>query len=394
MKPTIETNHAEAATILLVDDEKDIRDVLRMALSDAGHRVLSAGNGEEALALYCKTQPPIVITDIKMPIMDGIELLRAIKQRNAETEVIMITGHGDMDLAIRSLKHDATDFIIKPINVDALDIALRRVQEKILMRKKLQAYTSHLEALLREKTELQDHLSSLGLMIGSISHGIKGLLTGLDGGMYMLESGLRKKNQARIDEGWETVKMMVERIRKMVMDILFHAKKRDLQWETVNVTDFANDIVRMMTAKLKQLPIQFTTGIAPTVGNCQIDPGYVNAALMNIFENAIDACQRDPDTSDHRIVFEVFKTKDRIVFSVADDGIGMDEETQARLFTEFFSAKGRKGTGLGLYVANKIIAQHGGSIAVSSAPGRGSKFRVSVPKHMKNQEANHDTPSS
>jgi signal transduction histidine kinase len=306
----------------------------------------------------------------------------------------MITGHGDMDLAIRSLKHDATDFIIKPINVDALDIALRRVQEKILMRKKLQAYTSHLEELLREKTELQDHLSSLGLMIGSISHGIKGLLTGLDGGMYLLESGLCKKNQARIDEGWETVKMMVERIRKMVMDILFHAKKRDLQWETVNVTDFSNGIARMMTAKLKKLPIKFNTVIAPTVGNCQIDPGYVNAALMNIFENAIDACQRDPDTSSHRIVFEVFEAKEHIVFSVADDGIGMNEETQARLFTEFFSAKGRKGTGLGLYVANKIIAQHGGSIAVSSAPGRGSKFRVSVPKQMHRQEANHDTSSS
>jgi FixJ family two-component response regulator len=94
----------------------------------------------------------------------------------------MITGHGDMNLAIRSLKHDATDFITKPINVEALEIALRRAREKITMRRRLQDYTRSLEQLVREKTELQDHLASLGLMIGSISHGMKGLLTSLDGG--------------------------------------------------------------------------------------------------------------------------------------------------------------------------------------------------------------------
>jgi signal transduction histidine kinase len=375
-------------TILLVDDEQDIRDVLQMALTDAGHKVIMAENGEEALARYNETRPPIVITDIKMPVMDGIELLRNIKQLNTETEVIMITGHGDMDLAILSLKYNATDFITKPINVDALEIALRRSQEKILMRKKLQEYTTHLEALVREKTELQDHLSSLGLMIGSISHGIKGLLTGLDGGMYLLESGLCHKNQGRIDEGWETVKMMVERIRKMVMDILFHAKKRDLQWENVDVKKFTDDIARMMTAKLNERPIEFEAKIASSVGSCQIDPGYINAALMNIFENAVDACQRDDSKDLHRIVFEVREDKGCIVFSVADDGIGMDTETQARLFTEFFSAKGRKGTGLGLYVANKIIEQHGGIIEVSSSVGRGSKFRLAVPKQKAIQ--NHD----
>jgi signal transduction histidine kinase len=148
----------------------------------------------------------------------------------------------------------------------------------------------------------------------------------------------------------------------------------------VDVSKFTDDIARMMTAKLNKLPIEFETVIASSVGSCQIDPGYINAALMNIFENAVDACQRDTNKALHHITFEVHEDKGRIVFSVADDGIGMDEETQAKLFTEFFSAKGRKGTGLGLYVANKIIEQHGGNIEVSSAIGRGSKFRVAVPK--------------
>ena len=215
--------------LLLVDDEKDIREVLCLPLADFGYNIFEAENGEEALRLFHEVQPPIVLTDIKMPGMDGIELLQKIKHENPETEVIMITGHGDMELAIKSLKYEATDFITKPINVDALEIALQRAKDRIITRKKLREYTENLEQLIREKTELQSHLSSLGLMIASISHGIKGLLTGLDGGMYLLDSGFSKENQDQIKEGWEVVKLRVERIRKMVMDILFYAKERDLK---------------------------------------------------------------------------------------------------------------------------------------------------------------------
>jgi signal transduction histidine kinase len=366
--------------ILLVDDEQDIRDVLQLALTDAGHDVLLAENGRQALDLFLEKQPPIVITDIKMPVMDGIQLLRRIKQEAPDTEVVMITGHGDMDLAIRSLKFEATDFITKPIHVDALEIALKRVGEKILMRRKLQEYTTNLERLLKEKSELQDHLSSLGLMIGSISHGIKGLLTGLDGGMYLLESGLTKKDDAKIAEGWETLKVMVESIRKMVLDILFYAKKRDLQWELVDVTHFAQEASRMMSAKLEKLPMDLTCDIEATIGACKIDPGYVHAALMNIFENAIDACRRRDDCPQHELRFRVWAQGDKIKFSVSDTGIGMDEETLSKLFTVFFSSKGRKGTGLGLFIANKIVEQHGGRIDVSSKPGQGSCFTITIPR--------------
>lgn len=119
-------------TILIVDDEKDIRDVLAVALADIGYDVFTAENGQTALSLFRREHPSIVMTDIKMPVMDGIELLRRIKQENRDTEVIMVTGHGDMDLAIKSLKNDAVDFITKPINVDILEIALKKVEEKIL----------------------------------------------------------------------------------------------------------------------------------------------------------------------------------------------------------------------------------------------------------------------
>ncbi|MDX2509244.1 MAG: response regulator [Desulfobacterales bacterium] len=237
--------------ILLVDDEEGIRKVLGITLSDSGYKVLMAENGQEAFRIFKTESPPIVMTDIKMPGMDGIELLKNIKRLNPDTEVIMITGHGDMDLAIESLKHEATDFITKPINDDIMEIALKKAHNNIIIRKKLMEYTQNLEALLLEKSALQDRLSSLGLRISSISHGIKGLLTGLDGGMYLLESGLGKKNHNQTKDGWEIVKQMVDRIRKMVLDILFYAKERELKTEKVDVLRFTRDVASIVEPKIK-----------------------------------------------------------------------------------------------------------------------------------------------
>lgn len=126
-------------TILLVDDEEGIINVLNISLADIGYQVYTAKSGEEALRIFRKINPPVVLTDIKMPGMDGIELLRQIKLESPETEVIMVTGHGNLELAIKSLKHDASDYITKPINHDVLEIALKRAFDKIVLREKLKA---------------------------------------------------------------------------------------------------------------------------------------------------------------------------------------------------------------------------------------------------------------
>jgi len=373
--------------ILLVDDEEGIRKVLGITLSDAGYRVFVAENGQEAFRIFKTESPPIVMTDIKMPGMDGIELLKNIKRLNPDTEVIMITGHGDMDLAIESLKHEATDFITKPINDDIMEIALKKAHDNIIIREKLREYTQNLEALLREKSALQDRLSSLGLRISSISHGIKGMLTGLDGGMYLLDSGITKNKQDQLKEGWEIVKQMVGRIRKMVLDILFYAKERELKTEKVDVLSFARDVASVVEPKIAEKQIEFIRNFNKShsefePGEFEIDPGFVRSALVNILENAADACIKDKSKKPHKIIFEVKQDKNDIIFDVRDTGIGMNSNTREKVFDLFFSSKGSKGTGLGLFISNKVIGQHGGSIEVASTPGHGSHFCIRLPKKL------------
>lgn len=373
-------NDSKKKSVLIVDDEPDIRDVLAIALQDMGYRTLEAENAAQAFDVFQSDTPQIVVTDIKMPGGDGIELLRKIKHENPETEVIMITGHGDMNLAIRSLKYRATDFITKPINVDALDIAIRRALEKIDMRTKLRDYTRNLERLVREKTELQDHLASLGLMIGSISHGMKGLLTSLDGGLYLIASGLKKKDLDRAAQGCDAARKTAEQIRKMVLDILYYAKDRELRRVPVKALAFAEELVRVIQPRIEAGGIRLQCHFEKDLPTMEVDADYLQAALINILDNAVDACLKNQAADEHRIDLSVKDDNGEILFCIADNGIGMDEETCKSIFDLFYSTKGRKGTGLGLFIANRVVGQHEGTITVASTVGKGTEFKVTIPK--------------
>ena len=367
--------------ILLVDDEQDIREVLKISLVSSGYTVFTAENGKQAFDIFKKEKPLIVLTDIKMPGMSGIDLLRKIKNSNPDTEVIIITGHGDTDLAIKSLKHEAIDFITKPISEDALQIALKRAHDKIITRCQLEEYTNSLEILLREKMELQDNLSSLGVMIGSISHGIKGLLTRLDGGIYLMESAHENQKFDEIGEGLCILKETVNRIKKMVLDILYSAKERKLNLEKTDVAEFAADVAEVIEQKIKKSKIEFHRDFGSGNIECEMDAKYIHSALINILDNAVDACLADRTQSSHKIVFKVDQDNENLIFEIKDSGIGMDLKTREKIFNLFYSSKGSKGTGFGLFIADSIIKQHHGRINLNSAVGKGTHFNIKIPKH-------------
>jgi PAS domain S-box-containing protein len=232
---------------------------------------------------------------------------------------------------------------------------------------------------ITEIRKLQDRLSSLGLMIGSMSHGVKGLLTGLDGGMYFLDTGFKKNDQTRIKNGIELVKVMINRIRKTILDILYYTKEREMNYEQVDVVSFTNDLIRTVEPKIKDNGIELICKYDNHLGSFEIDAEILRISLINLLENAMEACLEDKSKSHHRVSINLSRNKDLITFLIEDNGTGMDADTKNKMFTLFFSSKGSKGTGLGLYNSNEIIKQHGGTIAVETAPGKGSIFRVTIP---------------
>ena len=123
--------------VVLIDDEADIREVTTLALEDSGFQVATAENGPSGVEVCAQFQPQIVITDVRMPGMNGIQVLESVKRQWPEMEVIVATAFGEMELAIQALHLDASDFIAKPIHDTALQLALKRAQQRYLSRKQL-----------------------------------------------------------------------------------------------------------------------------------------------------------------------------------------------------------------------------------------------------------------
>ena len=241
--------------------------------------------------------------------------------------------------------------------------------------------------------QLQDHLTSLGLMIGSMSHGVKGMLTALDGGVYQLETGLEKSDPKRTQRAFGQVKQMTGRIRKMVLEILYYAKSRELCYQSIDIADMVEKVVGDAMAIASKNGVRLEANISPSMGIIDVDPTWLQAALVNFVENAIDACTYDRSKEDHIVTFDAFEVaNERICFIIKDNGMGMDQETREKMFTLFFTSKGSQGTGLGLFIANRVIRQHGGSISVESEIRKGSRFQICLPKAQSGQSKMMDLP--
>ncbi|MDJ0991477.1 MAG: response regulator [Desulfobacterales bacterium] len=371
-------------TILLVDDEPDIREVLDIYLTDLGYTVHTAENGRKALDVFHRTVPSIVLSDIKMPGMDGIELLRRIKQESPETEVVMITGHGDMDLAIDSLKLQATDFITKPVNDNILEFALQRAEERIEMRRRLRAYTENLEQMVEEKTRQlleSEKMAAVGRVAAELSHTIKNIAGALKGGIYVLGRGIEDDNREYLQRGWEMVRGNVDKIKNLSLDLLNFGKGEELHLEAVDPLDPLQEVLVLLKAKAEEKGVALRTDLDTSIPPSRFDREAIYLCLLNLVQNALEAFDEEAARADGReVVIRAFRPPGwAVAYEISDNGPGMDADTRERLFKGFFSTKGTRGTGIGLTMTKRIVEHHQGTIAVVSSRGTGTRFMLCLP---------------
>ncbi|MGE4293255.1 MAG: response regulator [Desulfovibrio sp.] len=364
--------------VLIVDDESGIRTVVGLALRDQGYEVLSAQSGEEALELFHEHHPPVVVTDIKMPGMDGLELLAELKRRNPDVEVIMVTGHGDMDLAVKSLRRLAADFLTKPVSDDALEVALDRAFERIALRAALREHTEHLERLVDQKTrELlnAERMAAVGQTVTDLAHAIKNVASGLEGGLYVLGKGIELDEREYLHQGWDMVRGNVEKIRNFSLDLLNYARFARLEPRPCDPDEPARAAVEALRdrADALQAPLRVELNAGPAPAN--LDPDAVERALLNLLANALDARES------HGSGFVTLRTRrstGRVEYTVEDSCGGLSEGAAESAFTAFRTTK-PSGTGIGLMTVRKIAEQHGGDISLENDPGQGARFRLRLP---------------
>lgn len=498
--------------ILIVDDEESLRTLLSISLSHKGFEVFTAEDGKKAIEIFRQESPPIVITDIKMPGIDGLELLKQIRRLNPDTRVIVITGHGDMESAVESLKLEASDFISKPVKEEALMVAVKRAQEVLWMKGKLRKYTNKLELMVKENIEelekthdfqenliessidgiigidragtiltfnqaaegltgqksedvighkkiteiyhppelareikkkiysheyggvgrlrdlevavagragnsipirlsatllykdgqeigsvgfFQDlreirrlqkelleneRLSAIGQTITGMGHYVKNILNGLEGGIYMVNTGLKRDKEQLLTKGWAIVQNNVTKISNLVMNMLSYSREHEPELEQCSLNDIAKEVYDLMEEKAKEHSIDLTHDFDPSLPECPLDCEGLHRSLLNLVTNAIDACAYDSNKNkDLSVIIKTLKEKDGLRLDIVDNGVGMTKEVKGKLFKRFFSTKGSKGSGFGLLVTRKIIEEQGGSIAFRSDHGKGSTFTLHLP---------------
>lgn len=387
----------EPRSLLLVDDEDGIRRVLALTLADAGFSVRAAQNAEEALALFRAEPAPVVITDIKMPGMDGLGLLQALKALDPECEVILITGHGDMDLAIQGIKLDAADFVTKPIRDDALFIALSRARERRSMRQAIREHTEHLERLVAQKTRellAAERLAAVGQTVAGLSHAIKNMASGLEGSLFLLRQGLEADRKDYREQGWEMLEANVRKLQALSLDMLRFAKPEELSPAPTDPALPARQVVALLAPRAQAAGVALRLEAPEQAAPANLDAEALHRCLLNLVGNALDACQAagfGPEESGGRpggaVRVRVEVQAEGVRYAVADNGIGVDEAARRNLFTAFFSTKGAGGSGLGLMTTKKTVEAHGGSISLSPQKEAGSEFILFIPSKGENNLA-------
>ncbi|WP_319521389.1 response regulator [uncultured Desulfosarcina sp.] len=249
-------------SVLIIDDEQDIREVTAMALTDAGYRVETAADGKSGLNFCQSNLPQIVITDIRMPGMDGIQVLEAIKERFPDIEVIVATAFGEMETAIRALQLDASDFITKPIHTEALMVALERARQRYTSRQQIKAYTRQLEqGLSRTRRQLEETVAYQQRLIESSMDGILGC--DADGKVAIFNRSMEK--MVGIDRG--------EAIGRLTLKDLFGSSEYDrLQADMAasghgGVNRLMLYEARLLDRQSKPVPVQLSAAVLMENGN-------------------------------------------------------------------------------------------------------------------------------
>ncbi len=377
--------------ILLVDDDVTLLQALPQALylRMDGVGVDTCDSALEALKQIQEQEYDAIVSDIKMPGMDGLTLLAQIQALRPETPTLLITGHGEHDLAIQALRGGAYDFIQKPIDRDYVVAALRRAIQTHQLRRQvrdhqraLELHAQSLERIVQNRTqELVQANAAKDNFLSMVSHELKTPLTTLK----MRTQHLRRQRERTDSDdivGLEDMERSIGRLEVLVNDLLdaslietnmfvLHRKRCDL-------VELCRHVLQEYTAG-EGPALRFAAPGAPI--EAEVDPDRISQALLNLLSNAHKYSPKgDPITVTlHQAGFEA-------IISVRDRGVGIPAEMLPHIFEQYYrvpsvevQTDSHTGLGLGLYIAWKLVERHAGHIDVQSAPGEGSVFSVVLP---------------
>ena len=395
-------------SILIVDDDIALLEALPHALNIRlnSMQIDTSDSAFKALDMIQQNDYDAIVSDIKMPGMDGLTLLEKVRKLRPDTPVLLITGHGEHELAVQALRGGAYDFIQKPIDRDYIVAALRRaiythqLRQKVLAQQNaLRLHADSLERLVQSRTqELVEANAVKDKFLGIVSHELKSPLTNAKTMIHMVhqqvEQGAPPELVAR---GLTDMERSITRTEVLVQDLL------DTSLIETNMFVLHRtrcDLVELCRSFLSE----YTQGAGPDLTfdflggpiEVEVDENRIYQVLINLLSNA-----RKYSPMGSPITITLRQSGYEAILAVADKGVGISEEALPYIFEQFYRAPDaevlngdRPGAGIGLYISRKLIERHGGRIDVQSAPGNGSVFSIILPVYINSHVEQTDEPDT
>ncbi|NIM12459.1 MAG: response regulator [Candidatus Aminicenantes bacterium] len=363
----------ERERILFIDDEQFVLDGLKRLLREFRHKwqMEFALNGKEALKMVQEKEFDVIITDIRMPEMTGLELLERLQadEKTKKIPVVILTGLEDRTLKRKALDLGAVDLLNKPVNkedlVARINNVLRIKHYRDLILEKNQALEKQL--VISQKMDL------VGVMAAGAVHDLSNLISIIVGySNLLIEENLLETIEMT---SMEKIRRAGEKASGLVNQILKFSRL-DERISTINVGDLISDIVSILATTLPEdINIVWQKPNEPIF--IKSNAVKLQQVLLNLCINGIQAMAE----SGGSLTLSLDRAGENMVrIDVTDTGVGMDDETKEKIYNPLFTTKEEdKGTGLGLFVVNYILDEYNGKIEVQSQQGKGTTFRVFFP---------------
>ncbi len=371
----------EQPRVLLVDDEADFLESLGQRLRLRGLPVLTAASGPRALEIIADNPVDVVVLDVRMPGMDGIECLRRIKETHPQIEVVMLTGHADLQTSLEGMRFGFFDYLTKPVRLEHLTEKIHEAFER--GRGEQVAANETFTGKLQEHMIVADRLASLGELAASIAHEINNPLAVITESAGWLRSRLERGGiseeelRSTVDRALTKIESAVDRAARISQNFLRFSRGPDTMVRSFDLGDLAAEVRELTLRPAVAANIEINVRRAPAgEGTVATDPYQLRQVLLNLVTNALHAIGRDG-----RVDMTVEGGPDHVSIAVIDTGPGIAEEHLEHIFEPFFTTKEEgHGTGLGLAVSRGIVEKLGGRLEVHNLPGSGCTFLVVLPR--------------
>ncbi len=388
--------------LLVVDDEDLFLDTLRKILEKYGYEPDISGSGEEAVEKIQQNRYDVILTDLKMPGASGMDVLKAARKRDSDTQVIVISAHRNAGNILEAMRLGAIDFLKKPIDApsilpgiidSAAEKRLLKVENRELL-KHLANRTSELEEALdtikQQQRELvhSERLKVLGTMSAGMAHEINNPLAFISTNIQTLEkylkrvdeilesSGIDKKEIIKIRQNLDGIlqgiRNGVTRVSQISMALRTFARRDQGDVQEASLNDCVENALSILSPRLRNISVEKM--LSDNVGSISANGQNLVHTIMNFIQNSCDALEHVEDPA---IEVKTELAAGNKVLVITDNGEGIPEDERDKIFEPFFTTKPiGKGTGLGLSIALGVIEESGGKIEYDTECGRGTSVTV------------------